>query len=102
MHKVILSLEHFGIKLRKNHFCISIIAHKKHEGFVGFEKSLFQSKDLRHHNVTKLRAFFMHVTVYDIIFCDGLECVNISTKAVHQQHVNCLINMWSFAGCKRR
>ena len=40
----------------------------------------------------------MQVTVDDAIF-DGLECVYVNgTKAVHQQHVNCLINTWGFVG----
>ena len=36
----------------------------------------------------------MHITVDDINFCDGLECVYAKYKAMHQQHVNCLINTW--------
>ena len=37
---------------------------------------------------------------YDVKFCDGLECVYVKNmyKAVHLQHVNCLINTWVFAG----
>ena len=42
----------------------------------------------------------MHVTVDDINFCDGLECVYVSTKAVHQRHMNCLINTLVFASLK--
>ena len=34
----------------------------------------------------------MHVTVNDVNFCDGPECVYVKYKVVHQQHVNCLIN----------
>ena len=30
---------------------------QKHKGLVGFEKSLFQSKDIPHPNVTKLHSF---------------------------------------------
>ena len=40
----------------------------------------------------------MHVTVDDVNFCDGLERVYLKYKAVHQQHVNCLIDTWDFAG----
>ena len=36
----------------------------------------------------------MHVTVDNVNFCDGLECVYVKNKTVHQQHVNCLINTW--------
>ena len=57
LHKVIVSLENFGKTLRKVHFCITIMARKSMKGFVGFEKGCFQSKDLRYHNVTKLRSF---------------------------------------------
>ena len=52
LHKVILSLENFGKTLWKVHFCITIMARKKHEGFVGFENACSRVKDLRHHNVT--------------------------------------------------
>ena len=27
----------------------------------------------------------MHVTVYNVVFCDCLECFMVSTKAVHQR-----------------
>ena len=37
----------------------------------------------------------MNVTVDEVNFCDGLECVS---KAVHQQLVDWLINTWVFAG----
>ena len=40
----------------------------KHEGFVSFEKSLFQSKDLRHPNVTKLRSFLCMLLLMTSIF----------------------------------
>ena len=39
----------------------------------------------------------MHVTV-DVNFYDGLECLYVKYKAVHQQHVNYLINTWVFVG----
>ena len=43
-----------------------------------FRKRLFQSNDLRHSNVTKLRSFLCTVTVDDVKFCDGLECVYVT------------------------
>ena len=44
----------------------------------------------------------MHVTVNDVSFCGNLECVKYkSTKAVHQQHVNCLIKTWVFFRFKK-
>ena len=56
MHKVVLALENFGRMLRKVHFCITIMGHKsKKESYV--LKSLFQSKDLCHLNITELRSF---------------------------------------------
>ena len=36
----------------------------------------------------------MHVTFDDVNSCDGLECIYVKIKAVHQQHVDCLINTW--------
>ena len=42
----------------------------------------------------------MHVTVDDISFCDGLECVYIMNKNRASTAVNCLINTWIFAGYK--
>ena len=41
---------------------------QKHEGFVGFQKSLFQSKDLRHYNVTKVRSFLCTFLLMTSIF----------------------------------
>ena len=38
----------------------------------------------------------MHVNVDDINFCDGIECLYVKYKAMHQQHVNCLINSCFF------
>ena len=41
----------------------------------------------------------MQVTVDDVNFCDGLECVFVKYKSrVIQQYVSCLINTWVFAG----
>ena len=54
--KSFLSLENFGKTLRKDHFCISIMARKSmKESYV--LKSLFQSKDLRRPNITEFRSF---------------------------------------------
>ena len=36
----------------------------------------------------------MNITVDDVNICEGLDAYMQSTKAVHQQHVNCLINTW--------
>ena len=41
---VILSLENFEKTLRKIHFCITIMARKKHEGFIGFENTCSRVK----------------------------------------------------------
>ena len=51
----ILSLENFGKTLRKVHFCITTMAHKSMQDS-SVLKRLFQSKGLRHTNVTKLRS----------------------------------------------
>ena len=56
-----------------------------------FWKRLFKSKDLHHPNVSKLSSFLC-----TLLFCDGLECVFLKYKHVHQQHVNCLINTCFF------
>ena len=40
---------------------------QKHEGFVDFEKNLFQSKDFRHPNVTKLRSFLCTLLLITLI-----------------------------------
>ena len=39
---------------------------------------MFQSYDLRHRYVTSIS---MHVTVDDVIFCEGLECVYVKYKS---------------------
>ena len=48
----------------------------------------------------KVMFISMHTTVDDVNFCDGLECVYVKYKSLHQQHVNCLsvINTWVFGG----
>ena len=45
--------------LRKVHFCITIMARKAWR-IRRFWKHLFQSNDLRHSNVTKVRCFYAH------------------------------------------
>ena len=42
-------------------------------------KSLFQSEVLRHPNITELRSIY--ITVDDVNFCDGLECVYVKYKS---------------------
>ena len=41
---------------------------QKHEGFMGFEKRLFQSNYLRHSSVTKLRSFLYTLLLMKSIF----------------------------------
>ena len=41
---------------------------QKHEGLVGFEKSLLQSKDLRKPKVTELRSFLYMLQMMTSIF----------------------------------
>ena len=66
---------------------------QKHEGFVGFEEVRSRAK-----TYVILTFISMHFTVDDANFCDNLKCLYVSTKAVHQQYLNCLINTWVFAG----
>ena len=49
---------------------------EKHEGFVEFENAFFQSKDL--HSYIR---WSVHVTVDDVNFCGGLECVYVKYKS---------------------
>ena len=39
----------------------------------------------------------LRVFVDNVKFCDGLECVYVKYKSVHQQYVNYLINTWVLA-----
>ena len=40
----------------------------------------------------------MHITVDDVNFCDGLECVNVKYKSHALTACDYLINIWVFAG----
>ena len=53
---------------------------QKHEGFVGFEKACSRAKT--YVILTSLNTFIsIHVTVDDVNFCDGLECVYVKYKS---------------------
>ena len=43
----------------------------------------------------------MHVTVDDVNFCDGLECVYVKYKSCVSTVVNCLIKYMGFCGLKQ-
>ena len=56
------------------------MASKKHEGFVGFENACSRAKTFV--ILTSLNYFIsMHVTVDNINFYDGLECVYVKYKS---------------------
>ena len=53
LHIGISSLENFGKNALKCNFLFFYNDAQKHEGFVGFKKTLVQSNGLRHSNITK-------------------------------------------------
>ena len=67
---------------------------QKNEVFVGFKKSLLQNKDLHHPDVTKLCTLLCTLLLMASIFVMTQNVYMFSKIAVHQQHVNCLINTW--------
>ena len=75
-----MSLENFGKTLRKVHFCITIMARKSMKDSYAL-KSLFQSDDLCHPNITEITFISIYATVDDVNFCDGLECVYVKYKS---------------------
>ena len=56
---------------------------------------VLKSKDLRHLNFIKFN--YLHFNVHSSILSRPRMCIYIkSTKAVHRQNVNCLLNTWVF------
>ena len=66
--------------LRKVQFCITIMARKSMKDSYAL-KSLFQSEVLRHPNITRITFISIYITVDDVNFCDGLECVYVKYKS---------------------
>ena len=64
---------------------------QKHEGFVGFDNAWFRAK------TSVIITSLNYVHSYARHFLTAKNAYMQSTKAVHQQHVNCLINTWVFA-----
>ena len=89
LHKVILSFESFRKTLRKVYFCITIMDAKARR-IRWFWKRLFQSKDLCHPNITKLRTFLCMLLLMTSIFVTAKNVFMKRTQAVHYQHLNCL------------
>ena len=81
-------------KLSKCSFLHYYNGAQKHEGFVGFKKAFSRVKPYVILTPLNYVHFYTRYTVDDVNFCDGLECVYVK----HQQHVNCLINTWVYAG----
>ena len=69
---------------KKFNFCITYNGKQKHEGFVG----------LRHPDVTELCSLLCKLLLMTSIFVMAQNVNTVSEKAVHQQHVKCLINTW--------
>ena len=97
LHRLILSFELFLKSLEKFNFCITnvpIIA-RKHEGFVSKKNVCSRAKTLRHSDITELSSLLCTLLS---IFVTAQNAYTFSKQAVHQQHVNCLINTWVCAG----
>ena len=69
----------FGKNASKKSFLYYYNGAQKHEGFIGFEKACSRAKT----DVILTSQFifiYMHITLDDVNFFDGLECVYVKYK----------------------